>query len=227
MPIAVSCPTCGRQLKAPDEAAGKTVACPKCAARMVLPAAELAAPSPPVLLPAAPEERDDEPDDGPPKKKRSSRRREDDDYEDDEPARTKYCHECGRRIRARAEICPKCGVRQPEGDDGPGRPGRSRDGIKVPVLISAIANILVGLLWASTCVGLVFTIPMFILCVFEFMLWSKADSLSPRRLGAQAKTLGIFELVVGLANTPTLICGIIVLINGGKLAGRDYEDYDE
>jgi len=24
----------------------------------------------------------------------------------------KYCHECGETIRARAEICPKCGVRQ-------------------------------------------------------------------------------------------------------------------
>jgi TM2 domain len=25
----------------------------------------------------------------------------------------KYCHECGEIIRAKAEICPKCGVRQP------------------------------------------------------------------------------------------------------------------
>jgi TM2 domain-containing membrane protein YozV/ribosomal protein L40E len=25
----------------------------------------------------------------------------------------KFCHECGAIIRARAEICPKCGVRQP------------------------------------------------------------------------------------------------------------------
>jgi hypothetical protein len=25
----------------------------------------------------------------------------------------KYCHECGELIRAKAEICPKCGCRQP------------------------------------------------------------------------------------------------------------------
>lgn len=25
----------------------------------------------------------------------------------------KYCHECGEIIRAKAEICPRCGVRQP------------------------------------------------------------------------------------------------------------------
>src|SRR4051794_3527857 len=28
------------------------------------------------------------------------------------PAPTKYCHACGTVIDARAEICPKCGVRQ-------------------------------------------------------------------------------------------------------------------
>jgi predicted RNA-binding Zn-ribbon protein involved in translation (DUF1610 family) len=25
----------------------------------------------------------------------------------------KFCHECGATIKAKAEICPKCGVRQP------------------------------------------------------------------------------------------------------------------
>ena len=29
---------------------------------------------------------------------------------------SKYCHECGDTIRKKAEICPKCGVRQPVGD---------------------------------------------------------------------------------------------------------------
>lgn len=28
------------------------------------------------------------------------------------PAVTKYCHNCGGQIDAKAEICPKCGVRQ-------------------------------------------------------------------------------------------------------------------
>jgi hypothetical protein len=82
------------------------------------------------------------------------------------------------------------------------------------------ANIVVGLIWAATCFGIVLTIPMVILCIFEFALWSQADSLSPRQVGGRAKTLGIFEIIVGLANTPTLICGIIVLINSGKLADR-------
>ena len=29
-----------------------------------------------------------------------------------QPYATKFCQECGERIRANAEICPKCGVRQ-------------------------------------------------------------------------------------------------------------------
>jgi len=137
--------------------------------------------------------------------------------------RTKFCFACAAPIDARAEICPKCGVRQPDRANELSRPSKLREGIKVPVLISAISNIVVGLIWAATCIGLVFTIPMVILCIFEFILWSQADNLSPKELGGRAKILGIFEIIVGLVNTPTLICGIIVLINSGKLANR----YDE
>jgi TM2 domain-containing membrane protein YozV len=36
-------------------------------------------------------------------------------------AQTKFCHACGETIDLRAEICPKCGVRQPY---VPGMPGR-------------------------------------------------------------------------------------------------------
>ena len=32
------------------------------------------------------------------------------------PLTTKYCHACAASIDSRAEICPKCGVRQPNSD---------------------------------------------------------------------------------------------------------------
>lgn len=153
--------------------------------------------------------------------------RRDDEDKHDPPVRTKYCQECGVRIRARAEICPKCGVGQPNSDRGTSRAGPTRDSIKIPLLISAISNIVVGLIWASTCVGIVLTVPMVILCIFEFSLWSKADSLQPRRLGEDAKRLSIFEIVVGIANTPTLICGIIIQIKSGKLASRRRDDEED
>ena len=39
---------------------------------------------------------------------------------------TKYCHHCGVKIAALAEICPKCGVRQPgQRSDTPNRSGDS------------------------------------------------------------------------------------------------------
>jgi hypothetical protein len=92
-----------------------------------------------------------------------------------------------------------------------------RDGIKICLLISAVSNILVGLLWASTCFGIVFTVPMILLCVFEFVAWSRVDEQSNWEVSSSTHTLGIFEIIVGLANTAALICGIINLMNSGKL----------
>ena len=40
MSIAITCPSCGGQLKAPDTAVGKRVRCPKCAKPVTVPAAE-------------------------------------------------------------------------------------------------------------------------------------------------------------------------------------------
>lgn len=93
----------------------------------------------------------------------------------------------------------------------------ARASVKTPVLISAISNIVVGLFWLSTCFGAILTVPMIILCIFEFQLFSSADSLPDAELGARAKNLGIFQIVVGLFNIASLVCGIIVLVNAGKL----------
>lgn len=54
----------------------------------------------------------------------------------------KFCYECGEIIRAKAEICPRCGVRQPFvgfGGMGPGQenflvPGQPRSKIVAGVL---------------------------------------------------------------------------------------------
>ena len=40
----------------------------------------------------------------------------------------KYCHECGSRIRLRAEICPKCGIRQESDDAEPIRSSAKSNG---------------------------------------------------------------------------------------------------
>lgn len=91
----------------------------------------------------------------------------------------------------------------------------------IPVLISAIGNVLIGFAWASTCFGIVFAIPMWILCVFEFHLYANADNIPPQRLASKMNTLGILEIVVGLCNLVSLICGILTLINASKLTRQE------
>ena len=98
------------------------------------------------------------------------------------------------------------------------RAGISRNGIKVPVLISAIGNIVFGLAYACTCYGLILTVPMIILCIFEFSLYGEPDDMPPVALVSKARTLGVFEIILGLFNLISLVCGIIVLINASKLA---------
>jgi hypothetical protein len=58
--------------------------------------------------------------------------RADDGYRDERS--TKYCFECGASINARAEICPECGVRQPDA------PSSGED----PRIVAAILAILLG-----------------------------------------------------------------------------------
>jgi len=80
MPILVTCPNCSSSLKAPDNAVGRKVKCPKCGGVIAVPAAEEEAvdlaklgvqAEPPDAAPPAP----------------VSRRRREDDYEDDDRSR--------------------------------------------------------------------------------------------------------------------------------------------
>ena len=112
--------------------------------------------------------------------------------------------------------CPSCGERtivpRPVA-----RVTRVPSGITVPLLVSAIGNICVGLLWLSTCFGVVLTVPMAILCIFEFMLYAKAQRLGAEELAAKATTIAIFEIILGLFNIVSLVCGIIVLVHVSQL----------
>ena len=96
--------------------------------------------------------------------------------------------------------------------------GASISGITTPLLISAISNIVIGLFWFTLCFGAIFTIPMIVLCVYELSLHSKAAQLPPEELARRAKTIALFEIIVGLLNFPTLICGIVLMIQAGKIS---------
>jgi hypothetical protein len=223
-----ACPSCGKHLKAPHSSAGTRCRCTRCHKLLLVPVAppeEEPVPGIPLRGRNSPAEADyTEP---PPVRRSSTGTVLDSPTKEPDPlagaskpsergADEKYCHECGAVIRFRAEICPHCGVRQPQAALYE-LPHPSASGVTIPLLVSAISNIVVGLLWCYTCLGVILAIPMFLLCIYEFALWARADSMSLPALASSAKARGILEIIVGLANTPTLICGIIILINAGKL----------
>jgi len=93
--------------------------------------------------------------------------------------------------------------------------------IKIPLLISAIGNIVVALLWLTTCFGFIFAVPMIVLCVFEFRLYAVADELPLDELTRRSKTLAIYEIIVGLANLVSLVCGILLMIHAPNVQRKD------
>jgi LSD1 subclass zinc finger protein len=82
------CPGCRKPIQVPDTFLGQVVKCATCDTRFSARREQ----EPPEAVPA------DEP---------AGRRKRSDE---------KFCHECGAPIRARAVVCPKCGVHQPGGE---------------------------------------------------------------------------------------------------------------
>ncbi len=108
--VRFTCSGCGQPLE--HSAPGEQVKCPRCGQRLDVPD-PAAVPS--VTLAADPAGKI-------------------------KTADEKFCQECGERIRARAEICPKCGVRQPDADVDPSNEDAIRQfaGNKIAAGICAI-----------------------------------------------------------------------------------------
>lgn len=83
----------------------------------------------------------------------------------------------------------------------------------VSILVSAISNIIMALVWIGTCFGIPLGVVCIALCVLEFVFYSKRDRLNRKSFREETFWIGLFEIIVGLFNTVALICGIITLIN--------------
>ena len=95
------------------------------------------------------------------------------------------------------------------------------NGIRVPLLISAIFNIIVGLIWFVTIFGIVIAVPLWILTAFQFSAYSRIGRIPPKHNALKSmQAYGIIMIVAGLFNTATLICGILVLVNLGEANRR-------
>ncbi|GJM20020.1 MAG: hypothetical protein DHS20C14_22330 [Phycisphaeraceae bacterium] len=92
--------------------------------------------------------------------------------------------------------------------------------IKIPILISAIFNVLIALAWLPFCVTIVISIPLIALAVFEFMLFTKlnAPDVDPPSLKGRTQIIAILEIcTILVGSVPNLICGILVLVNLNKM----------
>ena len=119
MPIVVTCWQCGKSGVAPDKAAGRNATCKKCGSKVVVPllitppasnASALTAQARPLnsIVPTVSKEVLH-----PPPRVRSVEVEVTNEkvHPANQPT-TNYCYACAAPIDARAEICPKCGVRQ-------------------------------------------------------------------------------------------------------------------
>lgn len=97
----------------------------------------------------------------------------------------------------------------------------TRSSVTIPILISAIANIIFAYLWLATCVGVIFTAPMITLAIFEFIFYAKSPQMTNDEFVSRATTLGVFEILVGLFNLVSIICGIIVLIHTSRIRAEN------
>ena len=100
---------------------------------------------------------------------------------------------------------------------------RTPDSLKIPVLVSLIWNVGVAAVCALTCVGLIVSIPLGFLAWNEWQLWQKVDKVSTQQFAADAKALAIWQIVAGLVSIVSLVCGIILMIEGGKHENRQQQ----
>ena len=141
-----------------------------------------------------------------------------------------YCPHCHvelkvqPRFAGRQVSCPKCEGRfqipMPQaqtsfaahGGYSASQKSQLNPGIKICVLISGVGNVLLGLFWISTLVGAIIGIPQIVLAVFEFIFFAQADNKPLHQALSQSKTLAILEIISGLCNPFSLVCGILVLV---------------
>ncbi len=71
---------------------------------------------------------------------------------------------------------------------------------------------MIGLVWISTLCGVVIGVPQIVLAIFEILFFAQADKKPLDAALSQAKLLGILEIVSGLFNLISFVCGILTLV---------------
>jgi hypothetical protein len=137
-----------------------------------------------------------------------------------------YCPHCRAELLIDPQVagdvvsCPQCNGRfqspipqapaayPPGGSFG----GQLHPGVKICVLISGIWNLLAGLAWIATLCAAFIGIPQVILGVFELVFVAQVDRMSLQNARSQSQVLAVFQIISGLFNFVSLVCGILILV---------------
>ena len=86
------------------------------------------------------------------------------------------------------------------------------DMIAIPQLVSGIFNIVAAVGWAFTCFGIILSIPLTILGVYELIAYSRARTADPVKYLDSAKTYAVLDICTILTgNLASMVCGILML----------------
>ncbi|MFK7817676.1 MAG: DUF4339 domain-containing protein [Planctomycetaceae bacterium] len=99
---------------------------------------------------------------------------------------------------------------------------RTPEELKIPLLISAISNSALALIWVLTCVFSFLAIPLAILAWYEVKLYRKVDLIPNDQFGSEVKGLAPYQIAAGVlgGSIPSLVCGILLMIKGGEHADK-------
>jgi hypothetical protein len=131
----------------------------------------------------------------------------------------KNCPSCGNEVNSEATFCPNCGASVPEASGAAPVFDYPPPILTVPIIISAVWNVMTAIGWASMvpCLGLVIAVPYGVLAFFEVTTFLKAPAMSPDQLYRRCGPLGICQIILGLTNLVPVVCGILLLAYRDRL----------
>ncbi len=95
-----------------------------------------------------------------------------------------------------------------------------------PVLPSAAANLIGAYLWLMTCIGVILTAPLLVLCLFELLYFYRAPSMNDEKLDRRGRVIAAFEILIGATTAllgfvtvahaflgvVSIVCGIVLVM---------------
>ena len=98
--------------------------------------------------------------------------------------------------------------------------------IAISQLVSGIFNLITATGWLLTCFGVILSVPLTILGIYELIAYSRARTTPPQQYLESTKTKAILDICSVLAgNLGSMVCGIVILTQ--LPAARDRIDQNQ